>query len=53
MFTEWELIGIPLRITIGPKSIESGKVELYDRVIKSKLNYDISRIVQIILERLN
>ncbi len=53
MFAEWELIGIPFRITIGPKSIAAGKVELYDRFSKTKIDCEINEIVKIIKEKIN
>ena len=31
MFAEWELIGVPLRITVGERSLKEGKVELLER----------------------
>ena len=31
MFAEWELIGVPLRITVGERSLKEGKVELVVR----------------------
>ncbi|MEN9313877.1 MAG: Proline--tRNA ligase [Pseudomonadota bacterium] len=31
MFADWELIGVPLRVTIGDRSLKEGKVELVVR----------------------
>ena len=31
MFADWELIGAPLRITVGERSLKEGKVELLVR----------------------
>ena len=31
MFAEWELIGVPLRVTVGERSLKEGKVELLER----------------------
>jgi prolyl-tRNA synthetase len=31
MFTEWELIGIPLRVTVGERGLKEGVVELQSR----------------------
>jgi prolyl-tRNA synthetase len=53
MFAEWELIGIPFRVTLGPKSIESGKVELYNRNSKKKEDYKLEEIVNIVLKNIN
>ncbi len=53
MFAEWELIGIPFRITLGPKSIESGKVELFYRREQKKVDCDLNEIVEIVLAKIN
>ena len=31
MFAEWELIGVPVRITVGDRGLASGQVELLER----------------------
>jgi len=31
MFADWELIGVPLRVTIGERSLDAGKIELLVR----------------------
>jgi prolyl-tRNA synthetase len=31
MFADWELIGVPHRITIGERGLKEGKVEYVDR----------------------
>ena len=31
MFAEWELIGVPLRVTVGERSLKEGKVEMLVR----------------------
>jgi prolyl-tRNA synthetase len=31
MFADWELIGVPLRVTVGERSLKEGKVELLVR----------------------
>jgi prolyl-tRNA synthetase len=31
MFADWELIGVPLRVTVGERSLKEGKVELVRR----------------------
>ena len=31
MFADWELIGVPLRITVGERHLQSGNVELQIR----------------------
>ncbi|EHP85552.1 proline--tRNA ligase [Methanotorris formicicus] len=35
-FNDWELKGVPLRIEIGPKDIENGKITLFRRDIEEK-----------------
>lgn len=50
MFAEWELIGVPLRITIGPRSVESYKVEVYSRFNDTKVECGIDEIANIILK---
>ena len=53
MFAEWDLIGVPFRITIGPKSIEHGKIEFYNRYSKTKMDCDMNKIVKLIQEHTN
>ena len=31
MFAEWELIGVPLRVTVGERGLKEGVVELQSR----------------------
>jgi prolyl-tRNA synthetase len=31
MFADWELIGVPVRITVGERSLKEGKLELLRR----------------------
>jgi prolyl-tRNA synthetase len=31
MFADWELIGIPVRVTIGERSLKEGRLELLKR----------------------
>jgi prolyl-tRNA synthetase len=52
-FNEWELKGIPLRIEIGPKDIESGEVFVYrrDTGIKEKIKIkELNKKIPAILE---
>lgn len=52
-FNEWELKGIPLRIEIGPRDIESGEVFVYRRDTgnKEKIKMkDLAKKVPLILE---
>jgi prolyl-tRNA synthetase len=31
MFADWELVGVPVRVTVGERSLKEGKVELQVR----------------------
>lgn len=31
MFADWELIGVPVRVTVGERSLKEGKLELLQR----------------------
>jgi prolyl-tRNA synthetase len=31
MFAEWELIGVPVRVTVGDRGLATGQVELLNR----------------------
>ena len=31
MFADWELIGVPVRVTVGERSLKDGKVEVLVR----------------------
>ena len=31
MFADWELIGIPVRVTLGERSLKEGRIELLQR----------------------
>jgi len=31
MFADWELIGVPLRVTVGERGLKEGRVELQGR----------------------
>ena len=45
-FNEWEMKGVPLRMEIGPKDIESNKVILVRRDTGEKLEYDSKDVVK-------
>ena len=45
-FNEWEMKGVPLRMEIGPKDIESNKVILVRRDTGEKLDYDSKDVVK-------
>lgn len=50
-FADSELIGIPYRITIGPKGVESGLVELTDRSLLDKHDVEIDVVVETVTQR--
>lgn len=50
-FADSELIGIPYRITIGPKGVESGSVELTDRSLLDKQDVEIDVVVETVTQR--
>jgi prolyl-tRNA synthetase len=41
-FAEWELKGVPLRLSIGPRDLESNSVEIARRDTKEKEVFDLS-----------
>jgi prolyl-tRNA synthetase len=49
-FTDAELIGIPWRLTIGPKGLASGKVELVRRKGGRKHEIDIDKAAEAMIE---
>jgi prolyl-tRNA synthetase len=53
-FKDAELIGIPYRVTIGPKGVEAGKAEIFRRENGEKREVDLGKaadvLVQAILE---
>jgi prolyl-tRNA synthetase len=49
-FTDAELIGIPWRLTIGPKGLANGKVELVRRKGGSKREMDIDKAAEAMIE---
>lgn len=52
-FHEWELKGVPLRIEIGPKDIEAGKVTLVRRDFLERASVDQDKLQEQILEVLD
>jgi prolyl-tRNA synthetase len=52
MFADWELIGVPLRITIGERGLKEGMVEMQARRDASSTNVPVDQIAQVSLERL-
>ena len=46
-FNEWELKGVPLRIEIGPKDIENGKMTVVKRIDNEKIEIDFDNFEKI------
>jgi prolyl-tRNA synthetase len=44
-FADAELIGIPLRITVGPRGVDSGTAELFDRRSGAKSELPLDEVV--------
>lgn len=44
-FNEWEMRGVPVRIEVGPRDLESGKVMLFRRDTCEKALYDLENVV--------
>jgi prolyl-tRNA synthetase len=49
-FTDAELIGIPWRLTVGPKGLASGKVELARRKDGRRRDLDLDKAAEAVLE---
>lgn len=50
-FADVELVGIPLRITIGPKGVAAGTVELTIRAGLSTEEVPLERVVDVVIDR--
>lgn len=51
MFADWELIGVPLRITLGDRSLQEGLVEIQHRCDSVAHKVPLDQAVQHLLER--
>jgi len=49
-FKDADLIGIPYRVTVGPKGLEEGKVEITKRKSKSSRNVDVRKAAEALAE---
>ncbi|MGN0814489.1 MAG: proline--tRNA ligase [Candidatus Coproplasma sp.] len=45
-FNEWEMRGVPVRIEVGPRDLEAGKVVLFRRDTCEKALYDLETVVE-------
>jgi prolyl-tRNA synthetase len=52
-FHEYELKGVPVRITIGPRDLENNQVEIFRRDTLEKQNYSIDNLPNIVDDLLN
>lgn len=50
-FNDSELIGIPYRITVGPRGLAAGNVELTERATGESSNVAVSEIVALVADR--
>lgn len=51
-FKDADLIGIPLQIIVGPKSLEAGKIEIKERKNNKKILVDRNKVIEYIKELL-
>jgi prolyl-tRNA synthetase len=49
-FTDAELVGIPWRLTVGPKGLAAGKVELVRRKDGRKRDLDLDKVAEAVIE---
>ncbi len=52
MFADWELIGVPHRVTIGDKGLKDGKVEYQHRRDSAATAVDVSQMADLLRSRL-
>jgi len=52
MFAEWELIGVPLRVTIGERGLKEGMVELQARSESEAVKISLESALTQVLEKL-
>ena len=45
-FNEWEMRGVPVRIEVGPRDLEAGKVMLFRRDTCEKAAYNLENVVE-------
>ena len=49
-FADAELIGIPLRITVGPRGVEAGTVELVDRSTGESRDIELAQVAEMVMD---
>lgn len=52
-FNEWEMKGVPLRITVGKRDLENGQVEVYRRDTQEKQFINIEDIATFVMKELS
>jgi prolyl-tRNA synthetase len=52
MFAEWELIGVPHRVTIGDKSLKDGQVEYQHRRDAEATKVAVGEVLQHVMSKL-
>ncbi len=52
-FADAELIGIPYRLTVGPKGLAAGEIEFTERRTGETVNVPMDAIVQTVADRIN
>jgi prolyl-tRNA synthetase len=52
MFAEWELIGVPLRVTVGDRGLADGVVELQGRRDAEAAKISVDSALKEILDKL-
>ncbi|ASY41863.1 proline--tRNA ligase [Taylorella equigenitalis] len=45
MFTEWELIGVPIRITVGDRGLKDGVIEVQKRTEKEAKKLSLNEVI--------
>jgi prolyl-tRNA synthetase len=53
MFADWELIGVPHRVTIGDKSLKDGQVEYQHRRDAASTKVPVAEVAHLLKSRLN
>lgn len=52
MFADWELIGVPLRVTVGDRGLKDGNIEVQARRVGTTHNIAVDQAVTYVLEQL-
>lgn len=52
MFADWELIGVPLRITVGDRGLKEGKIEIQTRRQDAATNVAVDDAITYVLKQL-